>query len=181
MYLKSFAIAAITSAASLAANAALTSPAQVAGPSFSDIELSSIALLVTSNVVGAMGYAPYALISPGFQFNLPPVSVSAAVAQRIVNGVVTNGSPLTENFSFSSLSSGTYSLQSSGTFNGSNFVASDFKLVITMVPEPESAALLLAGLGLVGAITRRGKKRSSEIRTAPGNVPNGDQSCQQHA
>ena len=160
MHLKSLAIAALTSVASLSANAAFTSPVQVTGPSFSDIELGSIALLVTSNVVGAVGYAPYVLIAPGFQISLPPVTFNSVVAQRTSDGFTTGATLTGAEFSFSGLTSGTYYLRTSGTLTGTNFVAAEYTLITTAIPEPESFALLLAGLGLVGAVTQHRKKHS---------------------
>lgn len=45
-------------------------------------------------------------------------------------------------------------------FGGSGFLSLQYTAITTPVPEPETYAMLLAGLGLMGAITRRRKHRS---------------------
>lgn len=55
-----------------------------------------------------------------------------------------------------SLSSGTYSVHVTGTSKRANTIYS-FTVDVAPVPEPETYALLLAGLGVVGAVARRRK------------------------
>lgn len=45
-------------------------------------------------------------------------------------------------------------------FNGNGFLSLQYTAVTTPVPEPETYAMLLAGLGLMGAISRRRKNRA---------------------
>lgn len=54
------------------------------------------------------------------------------------------------------LGSGTYSVHVTGTSKRANTIYS-FTVDVAPVPEPETYALLLAGLGVVGAVARRRK------------------------
>jgi hypothetical protein len=58
-------------------------------------------------------------------------------------------------FSVASLSSGSYHLNVSGNAVGTSGGKYQGAITVTPVPEPESYAMLLAGLGLMGAIARR--------------------------
>jgi hypothetical protein len=60
-----------------------------------------------------------------------------------------------DGFSFSGLSSGTYSLTFLGAGTGGY---GGYYTLSTVVPEPESVALVLAGLAVVGAAAR-GRRR----------------------
>ena len=136
MYLKSLALAAATSLVTLTANAATP------GQSFSDVELGSIALFISSNVSGAIGFTPYSTFSTGIQLIQPPLTFDAGVMQRIADGIA-----ITTNFS-------------GGAFSFSAINAGAYSLITAPIPEPESFALFLAGLGLVGVVTKHRKKRS---------------------
>jgi len=46
-------------------------------------------------------------------------------------------------------------------FNGNGFLSLQYTAVTAPVPEPETYAMLLAGLGLMGAVARRRKNRSA--------------------
>lgn len=46
-------------------------------------------------------------------------------------------------------------------FGGSGFLSLQYTAITTPVPEPETYAMLLAGLGLMGAISRRRKNRAA--------------------
>jgi len=105
-----------------------------------------------------------------FNFNIANIttSISAAssaaatlTATSAVAPKVTTSPFLTS--TFASLASGTYQLNISGTagswFGGAYGVA--LSAVAQPVPEPESYAMLLAGLGLMGTIARRRSKNSA--------------------
>ena len=155
MHYKTIIGIATLSLSSLAANAAFTAPVQVAGPSFSDIELGTFTLSATSNVVGDLGYAPYVLVAPGIQISLPPVTFNSVNINNVAQTLVTTGALSGEHFSFSGLNAGTYSLRTSGSLTGTNFVAAQYTFITTLVPEPESFLMLLAGIGLIGIFARR--------------------------
>lgn len=159
MTIKALAGAVFIALSSLAAHAASTSPVQVTGPTFSDIELASFTLNGVSDVTGALGFAPYVLIAPGFQILLPQVSFNSVSVYNAVQALSTTPSWIGNDFTFASLAAGTYSLRSSGSVMGTNFIGAQF--TVTAVPEPETFAMLLAGLGLVGAVARRRNKATT--------------------
>lgn len=157
MNIKALASAAIIALSTLAANAASSpSPVQVVGPTFADIELASFTLNGVSNITGAVGFAPYVLIAPGFQILLPKVSFNSVSVYDAAQALTTMASWSGNNFTFASLSAGTYSLRTAGSLVGTNYIGAQFS--VTLVPEPETFAMLLAGLGLVGALARRRNK-----------------------
>lgn len=140
---------------SLTAHATSTTPVQVTGPSFSHVILGSFTLTDTSNLVGGLGYSPYVLVAPGFQIELPTVSFSDVLlyshAQGWFKGTLTG-----YDFLFSNLTADTYYLKTSGTVDGSNFVASHFHAIsVTPVPEPATYGMVLLGLLAVAAVRRR--------------------------
>ena len=156
MNLKSLAGAAAIALLSLATHAASTSPVQVSGPSFSDIELGSFTIANTSNVVGSLGFAPYVLIAPGFQIALPSVSFNAVSVYNPTLTFYANGTLTGNDFGFSDLNAGTYSLRSSGSITGSNFIGAQYSAFsISPVPEPSTYAMVLLGLLAMAAIRRR--------------------------
>lgn len=149
--IKTFAAALVLAASGTSAIAALV-PATVIGSSFSEVSLGSFDVLSTSNVVGSLGFAP--LFDFGsFILNLQSVTFSGgSVGSQTFTG---------SSFSLSNVAAGTYLLSASGTLSGSGpfaLIAAD--VAITPVPEPESYAMLLAGLGLMGAIARRRLNKS---------------------
>lgn len=137
----------------LGANATSTSPVQVTGPTFSDIELSSFNLAGTSDVIGSLGFAPYVLIAPGFQIALPSVSFNAISAYNTAQAVTTAGLLAGDAFVFSGLPSGLYKFMASGSLMGSNFIGAQY--TVTPVPESDIFAMLLAGFGIVSILGRR--------------------------
>jgi hypothetical protein len=157
MLFKTLAISTVVLLNTLTANAALTAPVQVGGPSFSDIELGTFTLGGTSNIDGDLGYAPYVLVAPGIQIPLPPVTFNSVTVNNLTQTSTMAGTLFGEHFSFSGLNAGTYSLRTSGSLTGTNFVAAQYVFITTLVPEPETFAMLLAGLGLMGLFNRRRK------------------------
>lgn len=153
MAIKKFTGAVLIALSSFTANAANTSPVQVTGPTFSDIELGSFILTGASDVSGTLGFAPYVLIAPGFQIALPSVTFNAITAYHTTQALTTTGFLAGDMFTFAGLTSGTYKLRTSGSLMGSNFIGAQY--TVTPVPEPETFAMLLAGLGIVSVLVRR--------------------------
>ena len=156
MNLKALASAALIALSSMAASAVTTNPAQVTGPTFSDIELGLFTLTGASDLAGALGFAPYVLIAPGFQIALPTVNFNSVTVYNAAQALTTTGFLSGANFTFSGLTAGTFSLRASGSVAGSNLIGAQYG--VTAVPEPETFAMLLAGLGLVGVTARRRNK-----------------------
>ncbi len=73
----------------------------------------------------------------------------------LVSGSINKGS--SASFSYAALTAGSYYLQISGIANGTLGGAYSGSISVTPVPEPETFAMLLAGLGVMGAIARRRK------------------------
>jgi hypothetical protein len=84
----------------------------------------------------------FALFTEGFQVELIDSSFNSF-------GVDTNPS---DGYSFSGLSAGSYALQFAGFSTSVNGV---YGGTVAAIPEPETYALMLAGLGLVGFMARR--------------------------
>ena len=157
MSIKALACAAVIALSTLVANATSSpAPIKVVGPSFADVELASFTLSGISNVTGAVGFSPYVLMPSGFQILLPHVSFNSVSVRSAALALDTMASWSGNDFTFASLASGTYSLRTSGSLMGTNYIGAQFS--VTLIPEPESFAMLLAGLGLVGALARRRNK-----------------------
>lgn len=75
------------------------------------------------------------------------------------NGMTVMGNIVGDNstFSFNLASAGQYHIDFTGTITGAHGGSYLADLHVTPVPEPETYAMLLAGLGLMGAIARRRK------------------------
>jgi hypothetical protein len=71
--------------------------------------------------------------------------------------VTLDSQPGLQTFTFGEIGQGVQSVSWSSTFSGNPFNQFDNIVVTTAVPEPETYAMLLAGLGLLGALTRRRK------------------------
>ena len=159
MNTKSLIGAAAIAVFSLTSNAASTNPVQVTGPSFADVELGSFTIANESNVTGSLGFAPYVLIAPGFKIALPNVSFNSVTAYSPTSALST-GTLAGYDFSFLNLSSGTYILRTSGSLNGTNFIAAQFNAFsVSPVPEPSTYAMVFAGLLSVLALRRRQKNQ----------------------
>ncbi len=164
MKFKALVVAAVTALSSLGASAIVFSPAQTSDAigvsgSFSEQSLGEFTLTTASNIIGALGFGvgDVEVSVPGFgNFFVPlsPVTFTSLSLTGLTPGstAVSSGSAL-PSFSFYNLAAGTYEFKVSGNVAGGNAVLAQY--TITAVPEPETAAMLLAGLVMMGTIARR--------------------------
>ncbi len=150
------ALAAVTvAAASMGAQAATNSQSLVMG-SF-DQKVADVAVAGLSNVTGSFDYLVSAIGASGNSYTASAIS---GLTASLYLGNTLQGTSTGLNFSFNNLQSGTYTLKASGTVaNGFNVLITSY--TVTPVPEPESYAMLLAGLGVMGAIARRRSKTAA--------------------
>lgn len=94
-----------------------------------------------------------------FSFSLYSGSTGSGTPIALLPGTSTDSSDYNYTFSATGLSAGTYYLKLNGSTWGTNASYAGY-LNITPVPEPESYAMFLAGLGLMGAVARRRIKKS---------------------
>jgi len=154
MNIKALVSAVIIALSSVAASASTTTtPVQASGATFSDYVLGTFTLAGLSNVAGTLGFAHYVLIAPTFQIALPTVTFNSASVHNDSLGFTMSSAVVSDAFLFSGLTAGTYSLKASSSVAGTNFIAAQF--TVTSVPEPETFAMLIAGLGLIGSVVRR--------------------------
>ena len=117
---------------------------------------------------GGSGYSVINFPVPGL-FNTT-LATASLVANP--NGILFDfdDTPLTSVVSFNNKiamtwgpsSAGTYYLNVTGIANGSSGGLYNGAITVTAVPEPESYAMLLAGLGVMGAIAMRRNKRKAD-------------------
>jgi hypothetical protein len=118
----------------------------VAKGSFTDIFNFSIGSLAgLDGSAGVLNFGKFKIDSVSFSYSLFSGTSTSALATGN-DGV---------GFSMPSLGSGSYRLEVSGQAVGTNGGKYNGWLSVTPVPEPESYAMFLAGLGIMGAIARR--------------------------
>ena len=105
-------------------------------PGLSDLEVGAV-----SNIFGSFG------ISNG--------SVSVYKGATLLDSFAVTGT--TNSAMYSSLGAGAYSFVVAGTVSGKSGGNYTLNAAVTPVPEPETYALMLAGLGAVAFIARRRK------------------------
>lgn len=155
------ATAAVLAGASLSANAATgTIYAPPAGASFSDLVVGSIYVSSLSDLVGNFFGASAVTYGP-FTLTLGSVTFTSGTVGTLSGDL----DPTAAGFSFKNVAIGNYIVKATGYVTGgqlpgTSLVAANY--TVTPVPEPESYALFLAGLGLVGTIARRRMKAAAE-------------------
>ncbi len=156
------AIAAATLALFGAAASAATTPVTMVTGSFSDVALGNITFIGNSTVSGLAGFVSKFTGTFGnqtFTFDAPAITFSN-VSLYSSTGTL-SGVSLNESFNFANLTSGTYTLKVSGSVAGGGTGGAIAQYSVTAVPEPETYAMLLAGLGVMGAIARRRSKTAA--------------------
>lgn len=148
----------------IAASGALASSpdiyfAPVSVPSGTDIDnltVGSFSVTGTSNIDGYLYYIP-SYVVPNTPITVNFSTATFAAASLWSNGVEKYHVETGSIFSFANVVAGTYQLQIDGDAGAESNLGSliGAKLTVTPVPEPDSYAMLLAGLGLVGVVARR--------------------------
>ena len=155
------AIAAATLALFGAAASAATTPVTWISGSFNDVVLGDITFASPSTVSGLAGFVSTFTGTFGnqtFTFAAPAISFSNVY---LYSGSTLSASSSGSTFNFANLNSGTYTLKVSGSVAGVGFGGALAQYTVTPVPEPETYAMLLAGLGVMGAIARRRSKTAA--------------------
>ncbi len=162
-FIRSMAAAAVLAATAAGAQAATTttfSGSVAPGVSPFDVLATSITFASASNLVGGVSSSGYTA-----EFNVGSVTVLLnADALNISSVYLKSGSTLigadtdlSNGFAFNNLAAGTYGLYITGSNTNTALVGvfAGTTTVTAAVPEPESVALVLAGLGVVGLMSRR--------------------------
>jgi len=155
------AIAAATLALFGAAASAATTPVTMVTGSFNDVALGEISFVGNSTVSGLAGFVSKFTGTFGnqtFTFDAPAITFSKV---SLYSGNTQSAFSLGESFNFANLTSGTYTLKVSGSVAGGATGGAIAQYSVTAVPEPETYAMLLAGLGVMGAIARRRSKTAA--------------------
>ncbi len=151
--------AAILSVAAIGASAQTILAGPIIGSSFTDVLVGTISVTSLSNLTGSMFAATTVDYGP-FVLTLGAVTFTNTTVGTLTGDL----DPSAAGFSFTNVMSGFYQVKASGTITGGGlpdvaFIAASY--AVTPVPEPESFAMLLAGLGLMGVIARRRNKVSA--------------------
>ena len=129
------------------------------GPSFTSVLLGTIHITNLSDLVGNL-FAGTSVATPYGTFTLSSVTFSGGSV-----GSLTDLDATAAGFSFHNVAAGDYQVFASGTLTGGGqingaLIGAHYN-VTTPVPEPETFAMLLAGLGMMGAIARRHNKNTA--------------------
>jgi hypothetical protein len=131
----------------------------VVGTNFTDLTVGTIKITGLSDLTGNF-FAATSLNVDSQPYSLSLQSVT------FTNGVVGSLSdldPSAVGFSFHNVAAGDYLVKASGVLNGPAVVPGlavvGINYAVTPVPEPESYAMILAGLGLMSGIARRRASR----------------------
>ncbi len=161
-FFRSMAAAAVLAATAAGAQATTTTFSGSVGPGVNpfDVLATSITFGSASNLVGGVSSSGYTA-----EFNVGSVTVLlnadalniASVYLKSGSTVIGTDTDLSNGFAFGNLAAGTYGLYITGTNTNTSLVGvfAGTTTVTAAVPEPESVALVLAGLGVVGLMSRR--------------------------
>lgn len=151
--------ASLLSAATFGAGAQTILANPIYGSSFNNILVGTIQITSPSNLAGSM-FAATGIDYGPFTLSLGTVTFSSATVGSLLGDLDASAA----GFSFANVAAGFYNVIASGSISGGavpNMAFIGANYTITPVPEPESFAMLLAGLGLMGAIALRRNKSAS--------------------
>jgi hypothetical protein len=163
MQIKSLAIAVALMASSAAfATTQVSSPILLSSGSFSDKTLDTLTISAASDVTGSFSWGTgNILLHTAFgDFNAPLV---AGTVSGFKLGSLTDqdGNATNSSFAFHNVAAGTYNLTFTGSTSGLSMAqASSTMNAVAAVPEPETYAMMLAGLGALGFVGRRRKAQA---------------------
>lgn len=158
---KSIAVAAVMAATSLNASALTILGAPITGSSFSDVTIGTISVSSLSEVTGSL-FAATSVTFPApfsFTFTLDQVTFTSGTVGALIGDLDASAA----GFHFTNVTAGNYIVKASGTLDGLGqypglaLVGANYSVTTTPVPEPETYALMLAGLGMVGFVAARRK------------------------
>ncbi|MCK6407196.1 MAG: FxDxF family PEP-CTERM protein [Rhodocyclaceae bacterium] len=166
------ALAAIGTGSALAEDLTYTAPGtinvgQVASHNFAHAEITSF--FDTFNfAIGAGGSLAASAVSIDLSFGQNPLFHITGLTGRLWNNSHPNGTidygtfnGNNTTFNFGPLSAGNYHIDFTGTVDGSAGGSYLAAVSVVAVPEPETYALLLAGLGLMGTVARRRSRNAA--------------------
>ncbi|MEI7464912.1 MAG: FxDxF family PEP-CTERM protein [Burkholderiales bacterium] len=156
---KSAAVAAVLAATSLNASAMTILGGPITGSSFSDVTIGTISVGSISDVTGSLFAATNVTFPAPFNFTLTLDQVT--FTSGTVGALTGDLDATASGFHFMNVASGNYIVKASGTLNGlgqyPGFALVGANYSVTPVPEPETYALMLAGLGIIGFVASRRK------------------------
>ena len=158
---KSVAVAAVLAATSLNSSAALIVADPILGTSFSDVTIGTISVGSLSDLSGSLfAFSSINTTVPiPLTFTLDLVTFTSGSVGSLVGDL----DPTVDGFHFSNVAAGNYIVKASGTLDNSGQIhalavlGATYTVTATPVPEPETYALMLAGLGIVGFVASRRK------------------------
>ena len=163
-FIRSMAAAAVLAATAAGAQANTFSGAVAAGTDPFDVLATSLTITGPSNLVGGVSSSGYTTLVPvtigGTTFNISLTATALDIQSVYLKSgstLVGTDTNLADGFAFSNLTAGTYGLYITGRNTNTSLVGvfAGTTTVTAAVPEPESIALVLAGLGVVGLMSRR--------------------------
>lgn len=133
------------------------------GSSFTDVIVGTISIGSLSDLIGSFSAADKIsgnFFGTPYTLTLGSVTFTSGTVGSLTGDLDTTNA----GFSFKNVASGEYVVKASGNVSGGQVANTSLigaSYTVTPVPEPESFAMMLAGLGLMGAIALRRKQSAS--------------------